>query len=232
MRFIQFTCCKSVLYAVGNGIMYNENTRTCTTERCEIVMERIDQLSVETFVKKLAEDTFPSPASGSAAATIAAMAASLLEMSCKVTMKKGRELQVDLDKVREVRKSCLALATEDMEVLAAIIQAGKKRKEDPDSYEKAVVNATETLVSMAEQCEYILKEIKEVISVCDKRVFAELIGACEMAGAAGKSAILGVEANLYLLDDGPYKEEVQNKIRKTSKTYNILTEEIMAFTKG
>lgn len=52
-------------------------------------MQSIGQLQLDEFLNELSSSNFPSPASGSAAATAAAMAAALLEMACKVTMKKS-----------------------------------------------------------------------------------------------------------------------------------------------
>lgn len=181
-------------------------------------MERIENLTVETFLKELAEPSFSGPASGSAAATIAGMSVALLEMSYKVTMKKSEvNLPIDIDKLVEVRHQCLTLATEDMEVLDSIIKAIKTKKEFPEIYETAVKNATETLICMIKNLEWIMKQIEQFIPICVKSVIPELIASAHMANAALESAKLGVEANLNLLQDVSYIENTQNIIQNIFK---------------
>ena len=89
-------------------------------------MERIENWTVKQYLKKLAVPSYPALLSGSAAATIIAMAAALLEMSYKVTMRHGEEnIPISLDKIEEIRHQCLELATEDMVVLTKVIRAVK-----------------------------------------------------------------------------------------------------------
>ncbi|MBB6447012.1 cyclodeaminase/cyclohydrolase family protein [Bacillus benzoevorans] len=191
-------------------------------------MERIDYLLVHEYLEKLADPSFPGPASGSAAATIAAMAAALLEMSCKVTMKNGGgNIPLALNEIEVIRQHCLALATEDMEVLAEVVRAAKSRKENPEKYECAIRNATDTLVSLVKNCEFILREIEQLIPVCNKKVVAELIGSTHMAEAALASAKLGVEVNLHLLHDENYKESVQGIMKNSYKNSIEMKERIL-----
>lgn len=193
-------------------------------------MERIDSLMVHEYLEKLAEPSFPGPASGSAAATVVAMAAALLEMSYKVTIRHGVEdLPIELDEIEEIRHQCLALATEDMVVLTKLIRAAKSRKEFPEKYEDAMKNATDTLVSIVKNCEYILKQIDLLIPICNKRVVAELIGSTYMAEAALASAKLGVEVNLHLLQDEHYKEKTENIIQNGYRNSAEIKERILNY---
>lgn len=172
-------------------------------------MERIDHLTIHDYLEKLASPSFPGPASGSAAATVAAMAAALLEMSCRVTLQKGVETNPNsINIIEEIRRQCLDLATEDMMMLTEVIRAAKTKKELPDKYEMAMKNATDTLVSIVKNCEFILTQIEQLIPVCNKKVLGELMGSTYMAEAAATSAKLGVEANLPFLHDEYYKENV------------------------
>lgn len=180
-------------------------------------MKPIESLSVKEFLEKLSEDSFPSPAAGSAAATMVGMAASLLEMSYKVTMKNSTEqLSIDLEQVERVRYECLELATKDMGTLEGIIQAGKVKEELPDQYEAAVKAATDTLIAIVKNSRWIIKQIEQLTPVCDKKVYAELIGSKEIAEAAQSIAKLGVKANVVLLKDKIYKENIFNQILKPS----------------
>lgn len=191
-------------------------------------MERVDDLMVHEYLEKLADPRFPGPASGSAASTVAAMAAALLEMSCKVTMKKVEgNIPIALKEIEEIRHHCLALATEDIMVLAEVVQAAKSRKEEPKKYESAMRNATDPLVSLVKNCEFILRQIERLIPICNKRAVAELIGSTYMTEAALASAKLGVEVNLHLLHDENYKEIVQDIIKTSYSNCIEMKERIM-----
>lgn len=193
-------------------------------------MDQIDDMTVNVFLEKLAASSFPSPASGSAAATTAAMAAALLEMSFKVTMKSNEHhTPLTLNEITETRNQCLALATEDMKALTKVIQAAKSSKEFPKEYEIAMKNGTEPLVSIVKMCDVILNQIELLIPICNKRVFAELIGSLHMTEAGQRSAKLGVEANLHLLTDEGYKESVQNRIQESYENSMETKERIMKF---
>ena len=198
-----------------------------TCER-RVFLERVGDWLVHEYLEKLAEPSFPGPASGSAAATVAATAAALLEMSYKATLKKTEgNIPIDLNEIEKIRHHCLALATEDMEVLAEVVQAAKSRKENPKKYQDALKNATDTLVYIVNNCEFILLQIERLIPICNKRVVAELVGSTHMAEAALASAKLGIEANLPLLQDENYKKRVQNMIENSYRNSNEMKERIM-----
>lgn len=181
-------------------------------------MENVRNLKLDEFLEKLASPDFPSPASGSACATVAAMAAALLEMSCKVTMKEdGGNLPISLHTIEETRQQCLSLATTDMEALAKVIRLTKSKKNFPDEYEVAVKNATDTFVSLVEKCEFILTQTERFIHSSSKKVFGELAGSAYLAEAAAVSAKLGVESNLLLLRDEQYEEKTLAIIRESCK---------------
>jgi formiminotetrahydrofolate cyclodeaminase len=170
------------------------------------------------YLEKLAAPAFPGPASGSAAATMGAMAAALLEMSCRVTIKKDekkRNLAKALEDIEAIRMDCLVLGTEDMKALNEVIIATKLKKEFPHKYESALKNATDILLSIVKNCEAILNHIEQMVSTCYKPVLGELVGSAYMAEAAAAVAKQGVEVNLQLLQDEYYKENRLNVVRKT-----------------
>lgn len=174
-------------------------------------MYTIDNLTVHEYLEKMAEPSFPGPAAGSAAATTAAMAAALLEMACEVTMKKDeqkRNLAKTLKDIQDIRKHCLALATEDMKAYAEVVKATKSKKEFPEEYEVAMQKATDPLVAIVKNCNLILTEIEQVAKVCFVKVLGDLTGSAYMAEAAAAAAKGGVEVNLHLLHDEQYKENV------------------------
>ncbi|MDP4128023.1 MAG: cyclodeaminase/cyclohydrolase family protein [Bacillota bacterium] len=191
----------------------------------------IDNLTVNEYLEKLAEPNFPGPASGSAAATIAAMAAALLEMSCEVTMKKDEQqsnLMETIKDMKEMRKHCLFLATEDMTAYAEVVRAMKAKKESPEKYEEAMKNATDTLVAIVKDSHSILTQIEKVIKTCFIKIWGDLAGSTYMAEAAAAAAKQGVEINLRLLHDERYKEEVQNLVLESYRNCAETKDRIIA----
>jgi formiminotetrahydrofolate cyclodeaminase len=178
-------------------------------KKVEMDLDQIDCLTVHEYLEKLAAPDFPGPASGSAAATVAAMAAALLEMSCKVTIRKGGEdIPISLKHIEEVRNQCLALATDDMKTLAEVVKAANSKADFPDEYEEAMKNATNTLVSVVKNCEMILKGVEQFFHLSNKRVLGELAGSAMMAETAAAAAKYGIKINLSFIHDDIYKENV------------------------
>ncbi|WP_066301007.1 cyclodeaminase/cyclohydrolase family protein [Bacillus sp. FJAT-29937] len=190
-------------------------------------MNHIDSLTVHEYLEKLAAPDFPGPASGSAAATVAAMAAALLEMSCKVTIRKGCEnIPISLKHIEDVRNQCLALATDDMKTLAVVVKAAKLKADYPDEHEEAMKNATNTLASVVKNCEEILTGVDQFFHLSDKRVIGELAGSANMAETAAASAKHGVKVNLSLIQDEFFKENVWNIVRESYQNSNEMKQRI------
>src|SRR5699024_12087176 len=81
----------------------------------DIVVEQIETMTVQNYLEALASPRFPGPASGSAAATTAGMAAALLEMNYHVTKKKfNKDMPIDEADIKRVRHHCLEHATKYM----------------------------------------------------------------------------------------------------------------------
>lgn len=192
-------------------------------------MDRVDDLAVYEYLEKLAAPDFPGPASGSAVATVAAMAASLLEMAYKVTIKKGAEhIPISLKDIENVRHQCLALATEDMKALEEVVKAAKLKAAFPDQYEKAMRNATEPLVSIVKNSETILTWIYQFIHVANKRVLGELVGSAHMAEAAAAAAKDGAEVNLTFIQDESYVKKVRTIVRESYRNSMEMKQQIQS----
>lgn len=188
-------------------------------------------MTVNEYLEKLAAPNFPGPASGSAAATVAAIAAALLEMSCKVTINKDeqkRNLMKPLKNIEAIRKHCLSLATEDMKAFAEVIRTTKSKKESPDEYEAALKNATETLVAIVKNCDSILTQIERLVNTCYIKVLGDLAGSAYIAEAAAAASKQGVEFNLQLLHDEHYKKNVLSFVRESYRNISQTKDRIVA----
>ncbi|WP_442599898.1 cyclodeaminase/cyclohydrolase family protein [Neobacillus sp. D3-1R] len=190
-------------------------------------LDQIECLTVQEYMEKLAAPDFPGPASGSAAATVAAMAAALLEMSCKVTLRKGGEnIPISLKQIEDVRNQCLALATEDMKTLSEVVKTSKSKADFPDEYEEAMKKATDTLVSVVKNSEIILTGVEQFIHLSNKRVLGELAGSANMAESAAASAKYGVKVNLSLIQDEFYKENAWAIVRESFRNSTEMKQRI------
>jgi formiminotetrahydrofolate cyclodeaminase len=187
----------------------------------------IDGLTVHDYLEKLSSPDFPGPASGSAAATVAAMAAALLEMSCNVSIRKGVEnIPLSLKHIEDVRNQCLAIATEDMKALTEVVKAAKSKANFPDEYETAMKNATNTLVSVLKNGEIILNGIEQLFHLSNKRVLGELAGSANMAEAAVSSAKYGKVVNLSYIHDPFYKESIWAIVRESYQNSSEMKQRI------
>lgn len=189
-------------------------------------MYDIGDLTVEEFLKKIAEPSFPGPASGSVAAATGAMAAALIEMSCLATLKKIKDekLEIIVEKAEKLRAYSLALANDDMDAVGRLIKSLKK---DPEIFEQLMQEATEPLIQIAKAGESILKLLEGAIPLCIPQVLGDLAGSLCYADAAIYAAQKGAEMNLDLIKDEDYKKRVRNIIKNISSNSSVIRERIM-----
>lgn len=193
-------------------------------------MYNIRDLSVEEFLEKIADPSFPGPASGSVCATAAAMACALVEMSCKASIKKTPENKLLIDasqKMKELKAHCLDLADDDMNAFGEVIKGTRKKKESPDQYEAILQKATDPLVAILESCEVILMEIEKVQKESYTKVLGDLAGAVYLSEGAATAVKKGIEVNLTYLSDIAYKERIRENIEKTYDNCSKLKNQVM-----
>lgn len=195
-------------------------------------MDKIANLTVNDYLNKLAAPVFPGPAVGSAAATTAAMAAALVEMSYAITLKKDMKqlenLEAFIKELTDIRRLCLAIATEDVLAYGEVVKAAKLKKESPTEFERAMKRATDTLVAIVKNCESILTNIEQVVQTCYEKVLGDLAGSAFLAEAAANTARAGVEVNLQQISDQNYKKGVTASVQKSYKKCLAIKEKIIA----
>ena len=193
-------------------------------------MYKISQLSVEDYLEKMAICDFPGPAAGSAAATSAAMAAALLEMSCDGSLRKNPENQLLKESIvigTHARQACLNLADADMEAYGQVIQAAKIKEINPQGYEMAMKQATEPFIGILDSCHTILRQIEIVIASSFSSVLGDLVGGVYLAEAAAAAAKSGIEVNLALISDSAFREKHLSEARTCYQTCFDLKAEIL-----
>src|SRR3989441_12806890 len=128
----------------------------------------LSRMTVEQFTEALAAAT-PTPGGGSASAQAGAMAASLIQMMCDLTL--GREpYRAHEEAVRGIRrraealkKDLLALVDRDAQAYDGVIRARRLPKGTPSEQEaraaalsRANMFATETPMTVAEACAVLM----------------------------------------------------------------------------
>ena len=193
-------------------------------------MYHIDDLTVNDYLEKMAVCDFPGPAAGSAAATTAAMAAALLEMSCDGSLRKSGDnplLKESIKMGKMIRKRCQELADVDMEAYGEVIKAAKNKGDDPKAYELAMKQATEPFVEILRSCHDLLNQIEKIVDTSFAKVLGDLVGGTYLAEAAAAASKSGVEVNVMLIKDEAFKASILPEARRLYENSHAAKERIL-----
>ncbi|HKP51169.1 MAG TPA: cyclodeaminase/cyclohydrolase family protein [Chloroflexia bacterium] len=182
------------------------------------------KLTVEDFVGQLASDN-PTPGGGSASALAGAMAASMVEMACNLTV--GREkfrdveeqLKVVLERAGILREKLLAAVDEDTEAYNAVSQAYKlPRATDAEKAERtaaiqaALKQATEVPLGVAQAAMETSQLAVIAIQKSNPNVASDARVARLLADAAHEGAVANVEINLGSITDSDFVNRVKEEL--------------------
>ena len=193
-------------------------------------MYQLDELTVNDYLEKMAVCDFPGPAAGSAAATTAAMAAALMEMSCDGSLRKSNGnplLEESIKMGKTIRKRCQTLANVDMEAYGEVIKAAKQKGNDPEAYELAMKNATEPFIEILRSCHDLLNQIEKIVGMSFSKVLGDLVGGTYLAEAAAAASKSGIEVNMVHIKDQAFKEMMLPEARLLYKQSNEAKERIL-----
>lgn len=193
-------------------------------------MYQIDDLTVNDYLEKMAVCDFPGPAAGSAAATTAAMAAALLEMSCDGSLRKNGDnplLKESIKLGKTIRKRCQELADVDMNAYGEVIKAAKNKSADPKAYELAMKKATEPFVEILRSCHDLLNQIEKIVDTSFSKVLGDLVGGTYLAEAAAAASKSGIEVNVVLIKDDVFKASVLPEARELYENSHAAKERIL-----
>nr|WP_269747921.1 cyclodeaminase/cyclohydrolase family protein [Alkalibacter mobilis] len=190
-------------------------------------------MTVGEFLEKLSQTEFPGPASGSASAASAAMAAALFEMSWKASINKNDILGSKsnlIDEMAIIREKLISLATEDMEAYGKFIKGVRVKKTDPASYEKALIEGTEPLVGIFRNALLILDIVNNTVQDSFVKVLGDLAGSSILAHGAIMAAEKGARINLKMIKNSDYstrtEKELSEGIEKAAKVMKEITDKI------
>jgi methenyltetrahydrofolate cyclohydrolase len=182
------------------------------------------KLTVEDFIGQLASDN-PTPGGGSASALAGAMAASLIEMACNLTI--GREKFKDrepemitlLERARTLREQMLAAVDEDTDAYDAVSQAYKLPK---NTDEEKAARTEQIQAALKGACDVPMRvaiaamETVQLAQIAQKQanpnVASDARVARLLANAAREGAVANVEINLTSITDGDYVARMKEEL--------------------
>jgi len=180
----------------------------------------IKNKSIENFLKSVGSKS-PTPGGGSVSAVAGALASSLVEMVCNLTIgKKGFEKvndeMEDIKKeVKRLKDELLELADEDASAYDGVVEAFRTSKEDENrktiiqkAFEKAALIPLETAKKSAE----VLSFAEKVLEIGNKNAASDSLVAIYLSKAAIKGALENVSINLDSIESKTFKNEIKPSI--------------------
>jgi formiminotetrahydrofolate cyclodeaminase len=162
----------------------------------------IKNQTIEKFLDSVASKT-PTPGGGAVAAVTGAMAASLVEMVCNLTIGKKSypKVQDEMIKVAEraseLSIKLLGLADRDSEAFEKVMEAYKT--EDKNKIKAALLVAIEVPEKTAEYSENV-RELAEIVAkIGNVNTYSDAMSAEHLAFAGEESALENIEINKKLL---------------------------------
>jgi len=162
----------------------------------------IKNKTIEGFLDEVASKS-PTPGGGAVAAVAGAMAASLVEMVCNLTIGKKNysgvqdEIIKIAERASELSGKLLELADRDSEAFEKVMAAYKTA--DKDMIKAALLTAIEIPQKAAEYCENV-RELAEIAAkIGNKNAYSDAMSAEHLAFAAIQSAEENIEINKKLL---------------------------------
>jgi len=156
----------------------------------------------------------PTPGGGSVAATVAALAASLAEMVCSLTLS-GKKTPNDpaalsraSGNASRLRKELLDLASSDEEAYAGYRAASalpksteEEQKIRRDALDAALITAADIPLKIAETAVEVLSQLGIAAVHGSKHALSDVATGALLAEAAVRSSLLNVEVNANLMRD-------------------------------
>ena len=200
------------------------------------------QMTIEQFAEALAAAT-PTPGGGSASAQAGAMAASLIQMMCDLTL--GREtyraheaaVQAIRRRVEGLRKDLLALVDRDAQAYDAVVAAlrlpkGTAAEKDARSAALGRANlfAIEAPMAIADACLSLMSMASELAEKGNVNAVSDVGTAALLAYAGLRAAVLSVRVNLKGVKDESSGARIRDRVRRLEVDSEKLREEALAAT--
>jgi len=180
------------------------------------------------FLEEVASSS-PTPGGGSIAAMAGAIASSLGEMVCNLTIGKKKYADVE-EEMKELAKKCgekreifLQLVEEDALAFDKVMDAFRKK----EGIEEALKIAAETPLKTAEECISLLRLLVDIAEKGNKNSISDAGVAALMAQAAFHSAMMNVRINIKDMEDVDYRAEMEKKMAEMREEMEGIFDEVM-----
>jgi formiminotetrahydrofolate cyclodeaminase len=181
-------------------------------------------MTLSTFSSEVASEK-PVPGGGSVAAYVACLAASLVSMVARLTLKKN-DLQKHWPTVNEVlaesdklRATLLAQVDKDSKSFDALMRAYRLPKETEDdkkarsmSIQASLKEATEVPLQTAEQAALALSAGKRLAEYANVNAISDLETAVAAAFAGFAGSVANIRINLSGVNDVGYRKRIQERL--------------------
>ena len=173
--------------------------------------------SVRGYLDLVASDA-PAPGGGSVAGVVAALAAALGEMVCRLSGEPDRAtgarhlpdaLREPLARLGAAREGALGLAAADEAAYAAYRRAAalprasdEERRARTAAVQAALRTATEVPLALAGTCLAIVRDLQPVAEHGTRHAQSDTLAGAMLAEAAARAALLNVRGNAAMLRDG------------------------------
>lgn len=183
-----------------------------------MISQVTDDESILAFLKNLSSDS-PAPGGGSTASLVGSLAAGLIAMACRISIKKEEGQSQDqfediLRKVDELRDEFLTLCDKDTKAFTKVVHSYRLSPDIPKrkvKIEKALKQATRIPCRVANACLDILGFAEKTIRGGTKSSVTDLGAAVYLSEAALQAALLNVDINLKSIDDEEFRKRYMKK---------------------
>ena len=158
----------------------------------------IKKQTVEEFLESVASKS-PTPGGGAVAAVTAALASSLVEMVCNLTIGKKSYVEVEpkmkqvAARMQEIRMELMDLADADSDAFQKVMESYKT--EDKAKIKAAIYWATEVPQKTADLAKEIQAAALEIAPLGNRNAYSDAMSAEHLAVAATEAAMENVEIN-------------------------------------
>lgn len=185
---------------------------------------KLVSLSLLSFATEVASDKAV-PGGGSVSAYAASLAASLVSMVSRLTLKKAAgekqlmQIRSILEESERLKQHLMALVDEDSQSFAKLMNAYKLPKQtDQDKQfrsaeiQKGLKGAAEVPFTTAEEGANVLSLARSLSEFANPSVLSDLQTAVHLSYAGALGAISNVTINLESIKDVPYRKEKRSKL--------------------
>jgi formiminotetrahydrofolate cyclodeaminase len=181
-------------------------------------------MSLGTFAREVASDK-PVPGGGSVSAYTATLAAGLVAMVCRITLKKLEnesdrvEINAMLKEAEDLQSRLLSLVDEDSKSFASLMDAYRlpKSTEEEKKIRSAQIQvrlkvAADVPLATAENSSRTFSLANGLAKFANQNIISDLQTSAHLAYAATIGALANVEINLASIKDEEYNKETRAKV--------------------